>query len=122
MTKSPAQIFTELTGGCWHEANDCILGVWTCSCGKKFYECEEEQLLEHLQKENNLYSNPADILTKMKEFCGEEKYGEFIKFSLSSWIIPFKEGTRVYINIEYILNPTQLLERACEWLEQNKGE
>ena len=64
--------------------------------------------------------NAADILNRMKEFCGEEKYLIFISWLCSTLSFSIDNFRIVmdFINT-YILNPSALLRKAVEFL---KGE
>lgn len=98
MTKSPAQIFHELT----------------CKHRKEYKSCKECPLYSLPIIE---YSNAADILNRMKEFCGEEGY-----YNFTHKIVLVNTG---YIDIDkfldkYILNPSALLQKAIEFLEEGK--
>lgn len=93
MTKSNAQIFTELTGGKWDEEN-CVT-----------------------------FLNAADILNKMKEFCGEERYKEFVNEYIGEISYDVEHNEIIYINEKYILTPSLLLEKAVEYLrKENENE
>lgn len=116
MTKSDAQRFTELTGGCWHSV--VARGLENiCSCGFKSYLIVS--LDEHIEESHPTYS-AVDILKRMKEFCGEEKYRKFIRTKAiglcqltdDEWIISIYET--------YILNPALLLRKCIEFLEGEK--
>jgi hypothetical protein len=110
-----AQRFTELTGGCWHEY-DKIIGLYNkCSCGKICGNLDE-----HIKQSNPTYSNAADILNRMKEFCGIDKYEDFI-CTIGSITPLFDEPPIYSIEEKFILNPAALLKKAMEFLE-TKGE
>lgn len=129
MNKSDAQKLTELLGGCWHEV--VARGLENiCSCGFKSYLIVS--LDEHIEESNPTYKNPKDILNKMKEFCGEERYIKFIrKISLKKHIdyaaydeepdkvsfVPM--STYEFINA-YILNIPALVTKAIEFLDGEK--
>jgi len=116
-----AQRFTELTGGKWHEININIPRL-QCSCGKEWYGgATTEELNKHLSL-NPTYSNASDILNRMKEFCGEEKYLIFISWLCSTLSFSIDNFRIVmdFINT-YILNPPALLRKAVEFLV-TKGE
>jgi hypothetical protein len=74
---------------------------------------------------NPTYDNAADILNRMKDYCGEERYKIFIN-SFTSYT-DYRHWTTYkptidFINEIYILNPSALLRKAVEFLQQNKGE
>ena len=114
-----AQRFHELTGGCWHEFKEVSQYGNICKCN-----CLCGNLDEHIKKSNPTYSNAADILNRMKEFCGEEKFGLFVgnignvvdyqyeKFEFGNDI-----PTDYLVDLKYILNPPALLRKAVEFLE-----
>lgn len=116
VTKSTVQIFTELVDGKWHEAKLFQDGInYKCSCGCLFYK---ERMDNHIKESNPTYSNPKDILEKMKQFCGIHKFRNFI-YQLSDDCC---EDTIMFVET-YILNPPLLLKKAIEFLEQlKKGE
>lgn len=107
------RLFHEATGGCWHEweiYTDWVESIPTCS----YSVCKKcNTTLDCKEKENPTYSNPRDILNRMKEYCGEEKYREFID------IVGASVYDTYYIDEDYILNPPALLKKAWEFL---KGE
>ena len=111
-----AQRFTELTGGCWHEY-DKIIGLYNkCSCGKICGNLDE-----HIKQSNPTYSNAADILNRMKEFCGQSKYNKFLwEESVDCVGRTQLEAINNFIE-KYILNPPVLLRKAVEFLV-TKGE
>jgi len=98
-----AQKFTELTGGKWENIIDGVCD----RCGTVFYA-------------NPTYSTAADILNRMKEFCGVDKYENFI-CTVGSITPLFDEPPIYSIEEKYILNPSALLQKAIEFLE-GKGE
>lgn len=115
---SDAQIFTELIDGKWHEAKLFQDGInYKCSCGCLFYK---ERMDNHIKESNPTYSNPKDILEKMKQFCGEDRYYEFIIHisfvQTGSSNVGFIMSIGDFINT-YILNPPLLLKKAIEFLE-----
>lgn len=119
---SDARRFTELTakeGDYWHEMYGCN-GQLVCSCGEKF--SLSSFAINHVRQSNPTYTNAADILNRMKEFCGEERYRHFIvETGIGTWheVDSFKEGRKItfYIKEEFIRNPSDLLQKAIEWLE-----
>jgi hypothetical protein len=118
---SDAQIFTELIDGKWHEAKLFQDGInYKCSCGCLFYK---ERMDNHIKESNPTYSNAADILNKMKEFCGEERYYTFIRkkgIGIVRKLTDYPINVyNVFIDETYILNPPALLKKAVEFL---KGE
>jgi hypothetical protein len=106
---SDAQRFTELLGGCWHEWMDTTEVGLRCTCRMICGNLDE-----HIKKSNPTYSNPKDILNKMKEFCGIHKFRNFI-YQLSDDCC---EDTIMFVET-YILNPPALLRKAIEFLETN---
>ncbi len=90
------QRFTELTGGKWKENEF----VW-----------EDDKTCVQFDP-NSTYSNPADILNRMKEYCGDERYSIFI-IGLDLECVGILEN---FIN-DYILNAPALLRKAVEFLE-----
>ena len=88
-----AQRFHELTGGCWHE--------WVEKTGYVTY-CKK---CHSAYEEIPTYDNAADILNRMKEKCGEERFETFLHDI--GW---FK-------TLDFLFNPSALLRKACEWLE-----
>jgi hypothetical protein len=108
--KSDAQRFHELTGGCWHEP--IFLGSRICNkCGVLFAIGNANEPFDDFDKVNPTYSNSADILNRMKEFCGEEKFEKFL------YEIGWFKTTK------YLFDCLALLDKAIEFLEQlKKGE
>ena len=115
MTKSEAQIFTELTGVCWHGWEAITEWVESIPTGT-FFKCQKcGAILDCKENENPTYS-AVDILKRMKEFCGEEKYRKFIRTKAiglcqltdDEWIISIYET--------YILNPALLLKKCNEFI------
>jgi adenine-specific DNA glycosylase len=96
--KSDAQRFTELT----------------CSHKKDWPNCDNCPFRFKCKAEMPTYSNPADILEKMKQFCGIHKFRNFI-YQLSDDCC---EDTIMFVET-YILNPPALLRKAIEFLETN---
>jgi hypothetical protein len=94
------QRFHELTGGCWHEWVEKTGYVTYCKKCLSAYE------------EIPTYDNPADILKRMRDYCGEERYKDFLN-TISESISPYAK----VIDIYYIENAPALLRKACEWLE-----
>lgn len=121
---SDAQRFTELTDGCWH---NCYRkdGYWH-DC----YKCEKQ----YKDSDNLTYSNAADILNRMRTFCGEEKYRKFIKTISYEKHIDYREAygepdERYFVQMSltdfinnYILNAPALLRKAIEFLEEKSLE
>jgi hypothetical protein len=72
---------------------------------------------------NPTYDNPLDILNRMRDYCGEERYREFIE--VGGIGIVYHSGVAsgyrwlVAINEDYILDPPALCKKAVEFL---KGE
>lgn len=125
-TKSPAQIFTEATGGHWHIGReDGFPRFGVCECG---YVAINKNTLD-----NPTYSNPADILRRMKEFLGEEGFEKFIKTISLEKHVDYREAygepdERYFVTMSiidfingFILNAPALLDKAIEYL-QMKGE
>lgn len=110
-----AQRFHELTGGCWHEY-DKIIGLYNkCSCGKICGNLDE-----HIKQSNPTYTNPADILKRMRDYCGEERYALFmakLEYGMQQPNIEAIDWDGS-IDEDYVLNPSALLRKACEWLEK----
>jgi adenine-specific DNA glycosylase len=96
--KSDAQRFTELT----------------CSHKKDWPNCDNCPFRFKCKAEMPTYSNPKDILEKMKQFCGIHKFRNFI-YQLSDDCC---EDTIMFVET-YILNPPALLRKAIEFLETN---
>lgn len=124
--KSDAQRFTELTGWCWHERDLMEPPVKLLLSALNNSRLEQQvYICKKCKAEftyNPTYENPKDILLKMKEFCGEERYCNFIN-SVGFWkYTNVTGGTKIYIEENYILNPAKLLRKACEFLQQRKGE
>lgn len=76
------------------------------SDAQKFHELTGLELPENY--------NAADILNRMKEFCREERYINFIK-TVGEIMAP--HNYHEVISIDYILNPPALLQKAVEFLE-----
>ena len=120
MTKSDAQRFTELTGGIWHELLHSNSRICTCGLTGE----SQSLLFIHISESNPTYSNAADILNRMKEFCGEERYAKFIGTLPLTFIVdklnPNEELTKkLFISFidTYILNTPALLKKSVEFLE-----
>lgn len=112
-TKSPAQIFTELIGGCLHTFAPKSEDEWaTMVCSKCGYTTND--LNAQFEETANDYLNAADILNKMKEFCGEERYYKFI------CEIGLEKNFVYYVEEKYILNAPTLLLKAIEYLRSGK--
>lgn len=110
-----AQKFHELTGGCWHEFKEVSQYGNICKCN-----CLCGNLDEHIKKSNPTYSHADEILKRMKEYCGEERYFDFM-VRLGSDVIEKTNPTPIglinnFLN-DYILNPPALLKKAVEFLE-----
>lgn len=121
--KSDEQKFTELTGGCWHIFRQKSEDEWaTMKCQKCGFETNELNA-QFTETAHPTYSNAADILNKMKEFCGEDRYYEFIIHisfvQTGSSNVGFIMSIGDFINT-YILNPPLLLKKAIEFLEEAK--
>jgi hypothetical protein len=106
-----AQRFTELTGGCRHVRTS----KYSAICRKcKADICSAPSIS---------YDNAADILNRMRDYCGEERYREFIE--VGGIGIVYHSGVAsgyrwlVAINEDYILDHPALLKKAVEFL---KGE
>jgi len=113
-----AQRFHELTAkdkaDVWNNFIGFRSSKFHCSCGLNFNY--HNDLLEHIKESNPTYSNAADILNRMREFCGEDKYGDFIL-----WLPDYSvNGILKHVIDTYILNPSALLERAIEFLQEGK--
>jgi adenine-specific DNA glycosylase len=100
MTKSDAQRFTELT----------------CSHKKDWPNCDDCPFRFKCKAEMPTYSNAADILSRMKEFCGEERFLDFIRQNGFDG----ENGDTIFIEIDLVLNPPALLKKAIEFLEVEK--
>jgi len=97
------QRFHELIGGCWKPKET----VWETDKFAAEYD------------PNPTYSNAADILKRMKEKCGEERYQQFITRKL----IGVYHGRcthpeEISIYETYIHNTPALLRKAVEFLEE----
>jgi len=110
---SDARRFTELTakeGDDWHEMYGCN-GQLVCSCGEKF--SLSSFAINHVRQSNPTYTNAADILNRMKEFCGEGLEDFIVEVGGLS-----KHGSHLdTILVDYVLHPDDLLQKAIEWLE-----
>lgn len=127
-TKSPARQFTELTAkdknDVWHEE---ISGgrdyKKVCSCGLLLDDYIQKQLDRHIKESNPTYSHADEILNRMREKCGEEKYNTFINSTRIGIVRRVTDYPillyKVFINEEFISNPSALLQKAVAFL---KGE
>ena len=98
------QRFTELTGGKWKENEF----VW-----------EDDKTCVQFDP-NSTYTNPADILKRMRDYCGEERYALFmakLEYGMQQPNIEAIDWDGS-IDEDYVLNPSALLRKACEWLEK----
>ncbi len=128
MTENYEKLFflaTAKEGDVWHEITNYtivkdgrVITYATCSCGKNFLF--DSTLDEHIKNSNPTYDNPRDILKRMREYCGEERFDLFMAQ------LEYGNNTNVEgidwsgnIDIDYILNPPALLKKAVEFL---KGE
>lgn len=115
MTKSDAQIFTELTGGCWHgwERENILYKK-----GLDAKICKHCGIYWNIDLQNPTYSNAADILKRMREYCGEEKYKKFFTEIATKRNGEYLELMTIYEFVAtYILNPPALLKKAVEFLK-----
>jgi hypothetical protein len=117
---SNAQIFHELTGGeiaeayWWCETCQQELGGYNVTYEENCAICGHPVIVKG--GDCPTYSNAADILNRMREFCGEDKYGDFIL-----WLPDYSvNGILKHVIDTYILNPSALLERAIEFLQEGK--
>jgi hypothetical protein len=124
--KSDAQRFTEMTGVCWHERDwSKEPSFWVGGNGWQCFTCRKcgQNIPIDYDSKRPTYSNPKDILEKMKEFCGEDRYYEFIIHisfvQTGSSNVGFIMSIGDFINT-YILNPPLLLKKAIEFLEGEK--
>jgi hypothetical protein len=104
-----AQRFTELTGGCHHVRTS----KYSAICRKcKADICSAPSIS---------YDNAADILNRMKEYCGEERYYTFIRkkgIGIVRKLTDYPINVyKIFIDETYILNPSLLLREAIEFLE-----
>lgn len=111
MTDNYAKEFHEATakeGDCWHE--------WITGVSPEIYliVCKHCGEIYTDYNDNPTYDNPRDILNRMKEFCGEERYDEFIRWLQQTHWFEIDEFLETYI-----LNPPALLKKAVEFM---KGE
>jgi hypothetical protein len=103
-----AQKFTELTGGCRHVRTS----KYSAICRKcKADICSAPSIS---------YDNAADILNRMKEYCGEERYFDFM-VHLGSDVIEKTNPTPIglinnFLN-DYILDTPALCKKAVEFLK-----
>jgi hypothetical protein len=116
-----AQIFTELTGGCWHEP--IFYGSRICiHCGVLIAVGDANKPFYDMVKYNPTYSNAADILNRMREFVGEDKYKIFGTI-IGLWTYdPFNSKYNLYVGEKYVTDPPVLLERAIEFLQEADHE
>ena len=113
---SDAQRFHELTGGCWHErdwSKEPVMwvggkGTHCLTCVK----CKQPIPMDYVSNRPT-YDNAANILTRMKEFCGEGLEDFIVEVGGLS-----KHGSHLdTILVDYVLHPDDLLQKAIEWLE-----
>ncbi len=125
MTENYEKLFHEATakeGEVWHEVVEHRSGYYRCSCGEVF--AYGSDIDNHINQINPTYSHADEILKRMKEYCGEERYFDFM-VRLGSDVIEKTNPTPIglinnFLN-DYILNPPALLKKAVEFLEK-KGE
>jgi hypothetical protein len=112
-----ARLFHEATGGIWHEVEQAGTGYFKCSCSKEKHSYYYAEFL--YQHTNPTYTNPADILNRMKEYCGEERYGEFIYQCITEMRTLNKTSYLTVMGFvdSFILNAPALLRKAVEFLE-----
>jgi hypothetical protein len=113
-----ARLFHEATakeGEVWHEVVPITLKP-RCSCGKMF--TWQSDLSKHIDESNPTYDNPRDILKRMRDFCGEERFDLFMAQ------LEYGNNTNVEgidwsgnIDIDYILDPPALCKKAVEFLK-----
>lgn len=116
-----ARLFHEATakeGEVWHEVVEHRSGYYRCSCGEVF--AYGSDIDNHINQINPTYDNPRDILNRMKEYCGEEKYKKFFTEIATKRNGEYLELMTIYEFVAtYILNPPALCKKAGEFL---KGE
>ncbi len=108
-----AKLFHEATGGCWHEY-DKIIGLYNkCSCGKICGNLDE-----HIKQSNPTFDNPTDILKRMRDYCGEERYKLFMA-QLEYGNNAYVEGIdwSGHIDVDYVTNAPALCKKAWEFLK-----
>jgi uncharacterized C2H2 Zn-finger protein len=109
---------TAKEGEVWHEVVEHRSGYYRCSCGEVF--AYGSDIDNHINQINPTYDNPRDILKRMREYCGDERFDLFMAQ------LEYGNNTNVEgidwsgnIDIDYILDPPALLQKAVEFL---KGE
>lgn len=117
-----ARIFTELTGRKWHFVSSYGEHYYECSCGERYGSYEA--IGEHTKVSNPTYQNAADILNRMREFCGEDevKHHSFM-LNIGTYYSDrslLKVVITYYIEETYILNAPALLQEAIEFLRSGK--
>jgi len=116
---SDAQKFHELTGGKLHyEIESIQKDYYYCSCG--FVEKDRSAFNGHIAKHNPTYSTAADILNRMKEFCGEIGYKLFLcrlLYAESCWDDLTENDYDGVIYVDYVTDPPALIKKAVEFLE-----
>jgi hypothetical protein len=102
---------TAKEGDCWHTR----ISKYSAICKK----CGADMSTAT----NPTYDNPRDILKRMKDFCGEERYFDFM-VHLGSDVIEKTNPTPIglinnFLN-DYILDHPALCKKAVEFLKGEK--
>lgn len=113
---------TAKEGEVWHERINAIMfaDFFTCSCGYQARTIEEFAL--HTKKSNPTYSHADEILKRMREYCGEERYRKFVAQIGKVRIVPPYISYQYLYYEEYILDPSALCKKAREFVIKMKGE
>jgi hypothetical protein len=111
-----AKEFHEATGGVWHEREQVGAGYFKCSCSNEKHSYYYNEFL--YQHTNPTYDNAADILKRMKEYCGEERYYKFVIKSQ----VGIGYMSALWIADTYILNAPALLQKCVEFFYNKTKE
>jgi len=103
----------EMNGGCWHKVSwaDNLGEVVECSCGYRTYACK---IQNHIIENNPSFTHAKELLEVMMK--REEKHDEFFNMIGQYYNT---DPPDVLIGLEYILNPTKLLDVCLKWCREN---
>jgi len=102
--------FAELNNIHWHS----YFWVWTdMALNRGYFQCSCGHTTNDFEKENPTFLHAAELLEVMQR--REDRFGFVDKYL-------YKNSISIYVPIDYILNPSKLLDACLEWSREHRLE